>query len=149
VVILAVPYTSVAEIVKAAGDVSGKVLIDISNPITADYKALAIGHTTSAAEETQKLAPKAKVVKGFNTIFASLLPKQARTGKMLQTFLAGDDADAKKKVEEVAKALGLEAVDAGGLSNSRFLEPIGEMNIHFGFFLGWGTSIAPAWIKLA
>ena len=149
VIILAVPYTSVAEIVKATGDLSGKVLVDISNPITADYKDLTIGFTTSAAEETQKLAPQAKVVKGFNTVFASLLSPQARKGKTVQTFLAGDDAEAKKKVEELAKALGFEAVDAGGLSNSRFLEPLGEMNIHFGYFLGWGTSIAPAWNKWA
>ena len=80
---------------KTAGDLSGKVLIDSSNPITADFKALKIGRTTSAAGEIQKLAPKAVVVKGLNTIFSQLLPRDARTGQTLQVFVAGD-VDASK-----------------------------------------------------
>lgn len=148
VVVLALPYTAVPDVLKAAGDTAGKVLVDIANPITPDYKALALGFSTSAAEETQKLAPRAKVVKGFNTVFAGLLNPEARAGKTVQTFLASDDADAKAQVAALAKDLGFDPVDAGGLSNSRFLEPLGEMNIHFGYFLGWGTAIAPAWNKI-
>jgi NADPH-dependent F420 reductase len=148
VVILAVPYAAVGAILDAADDLTDKVLVDISNPITADYKDLVIGHTTSAAEEIQKLAPSAKVVKGFNTLFAGMLSKKLRAGTSVQTFLAGDDASAKAKVDLLARALGLDPVDAGALSNSRFLEPIGEMNIHMGFYRGWGTSIAPAWNRL-
>lgn len=148
IVILALPYTAVADAVKAAGDVTGKVLIDISNPISADYKTLVIGHTTSAAEETQKAAPSAAVVKAFNTIFANLIPSEARQGKKLQVFVAGDNADANAKVRDLAVKLGFDAVDAGPLSNSRFIEPIGEMNIHFGFFLGWGPVAAPAWVRV-
>ena len=64
--------------------------IDIANPITADYKGLTIGHSTSAAEEIQKLAPGAKVVKAFNTIFAELLPTESRKGRKVQVFIAGD-----------------------------------------------------------
>jgi predicted dinucleotide-binding enzyme len=44
-------------------------------------------------------------------------------------------------------ATGFEPVEAGALTNSRYLEPVGELNIHLGFFLGWGTSAAPAWVK--
>jgi predicted dinucleotide-binding enzyme len=66
----------------------GKVLVDISNPITPDYKALTVGHTTSAAEEIQKLAPQANVVKAYNTIFAELLPADARKGWAVQVFVA-------------------------------------------------------------
>ena len=42
----------------------------------------------------------------------------------------------------------LEAINAGPLSNSRFIEPIGEMNIHFGYFLGKGPTVAPAWVQV-
>ncbi len=71
--------------------------MDISNPITADYKVLTIGHSTSAAEEIQKLAPGAKVVKAFNTIFAELLPAESRKGRKVQVFIADDDEIAKLK----------------------------------------------------
>ena len=148
VVILALPYGAIAEAIKSAGDLTGKVLIDISNPITADFKGLEIGHSTSAAEEIQKLVPGAVVVKAFNTIFAQLLPRDARNGKTLQVFVAGEVDAAKKQVSQIARALGFEAVDAGPLSNSRFIEPIGEMNIHFGYFLGQGPAVAPAWIRV-
>jgi NADPH-dependent F420 reductase len=147
VVILAVNYPVIAETIREAGDLSGKVLVDISNPITPDYKALTVGHTTSAAEEIQKLAPQAKVVKAFNTIFAQLLPAEARAGRTVQVFVAGDDEGAKKAVSDIVAKGGFEPVESGPLSNARYLEPVGEINIHFGFFLGWGTSAAPAWIK--
>ncbi|WP_238298489.1 NADPH-dependent F420 reductase, partial [Methylobacterium soli] len=149
IVILAVNYGSAEEALKGAGDLTGKIVVDISNPITPDYKALTVGHTTSAAEEIQKLVPGARVVKAFNTIFSQLLPSEARGGREVQVFLAGDDEAAKEAVSGVVSSAGFAPVDAGPLSNARYLEPVGEINIHFGFFLGWGTSAAPAWIKAA
>ena len=148
VVILALPFGAAPDAIKQGGGLAGKVLVDISNPISADYKELVIGHTTSAAEEIQKLAPQAKVVKAFNTIFAQLLAPESRPGKTLQVFVAGDDAAAKASVSALAKSAGFEAVEAGPLSNSRYLEPIGEMNIHFGYFLGKGPVVAPAWVQV-
>ena len=143
VILLAVKYEDSAEALKAAGDLTKKVVIDISNPITADYKGLTIGHSTSAAEEIQKLAPGAMVVKAFNTIFAELLPTESRKGRKVQVFIAGDDQTAKAKVSDLVKAAEFEPIDSGTLYNSRFLEPMGEMNILLGKFLGWGTSGAP------
>lgn len=148
VVIFALPFGAAADTIKSAGDLTGKVLVDISNPISPDYKELTIGHTTSAAEEIQKLAPNARVVKAFNTIFAQLLSPESRQDKKLQVFVASDDDAAKTSVSELVTSIGFEAVESGALSNSRFLEPIGEMNIHFGFFLGQGPTVAPAWIKV-
>ncbi len=52
------------------------------------------------------------------------------------------------QVSTLAQSIGFDAVDAGPLSNSRFIEPIGEMNIHFGYFLGKGTVVAPAWVQV-
>jgi 8-hydroxy-5-deazaflavin:NADPH oxidoreductase len=57
IILLAVKYEDAAEALKAAGDLTNKVVVDISNPITADFKGLTIGHSTSAAEQIQKLAP--------------------------------------------------------------------------------------------
>lgn len=147
VVILALPFGAAADVIPLAEDLSGKVVVDISNPVSEDFRSLVVGFTTSAAEEIQKLAPQARVVKAFNTIFAPLLAPQARTGKTLQVFVAGDDAAAKASVSALAQSIGFEGVEADPLSNSRFIEPIGEMNIHFGFFLGKGPTVAPAWVQ--
>lgn len=141
-VILAVPYAAALEIAAREG-FAGQVVLDISNPITPDFQGLVVGHTSSAAEEIQKAAPQARVVKGFNTIFAGLL-----ASKGLQTFIAADDAEAKARVLDFARSGGFDARDAGPLSNARFLEPLGEMNIQFGFMLGQGPQIAPAWVAV-
>ncbi len=149
IVILATPYDSAEAALKEAGDLTGKVLVDIINPITPDYMALTIGHTTSAAEEIAKLAPGAHVVKAFNTVFWQALPFEVRQGNpKVQVLLAGDNADAKEKVSTMVTDLEFEAIDAGPLTNARYIEPVGELNIHFGYALGWGTSISPAWVRL-
>lgn len=149
VIILATPFGAVGAALAAAGDLAGKVVIDITNPITPDYMALTIGHTTSAAEQVAALAPGARIVKAFNTIFWQILPFGARRGKSpVQVLLASDDAAAKATVSELVELLEFEAVDAGPLANARYLEPVGELNIHFGYALGWGTSIAPSWVRL-
>jgi len=148
VVLLALPFSAVEEALNEVGTMQGKVLIDITNPVTEDFSGLSIGHTTSAAEAIQALAPSAKVVKAFNTIFAQLLPENPRTSQKLQTFVAGDDELAKKAVVDIASSVGFEPVDAGPLKNARFLEPLGAMNIQFGYFLGQGATVAPAWVHI-
>lgn len=150
-VVLALPYGASLEVLQGlpAAALEGKVLVDISNPVTADFQGLQVGTTSSAAETIQAAAPRAQVVKAFNTIFAQLLAPDARQGKApVQVFVASDQADAKGRVQDLARVLGFEPVDAGALRNSRFLEPVGGMNIQFGFFLGWGPAAAPAWVRL-
>lgn len=149
VVILATAYGDAVTALRAAGDLTGKVVIDITNPLTADYMGLTIGHSTSAAEEIQKAFPKAKVIKAFNTVFAQVLsngPKLA--GETVQVYFAGDDAGAKETVKALIQSTGFAAVDAGGLKNARYLEPLAGLNIYFGYGAGKGTSIAPTWIGI-
>jgi NADPH-dependent F420 reductase len=148
VVVLAVPYPAMSDVIAEPDVLAGKVVVDVSNPITADFKGLVVGHATSAAEEIQKLAPQAHVVKAYNTIFAPLLDAEARQGKTPQVFVASDNESAKSVVAELVRSTGFEPVESGPLSNSRFIEPIGEMNIHFGFFLGRGLMVAPAWVQV-
>jgi predicted dinucleotide-binding enzyme len=139
--ILAVPYAAAAEALRAAGDIAGTTVIDISNPGKPDFSGLAVGHTTSAAEEIQKAVPEVKVVKAFNTIFAQVLGGEARA----QVFFAGDDAEAKDRVRALIESAGFAAVDAGPLASARYLEPMGMLNIYFGYMAGRGMNIAPAW----
>lgn len=147
-IFLALPFAAMAEALAAAGDLTDKVVVDICNPISADFKQLVIGHTTSAGEQVQRWAPAARVVKAFNTIFAPLLPPIARADKTLQVFMASDDSTAKSVVASLVQSIGFEAVDAGGLENCRLLEPVGLMNIQFGYFLGQGPAVAPGWVKV-
>ena len=149
-VVLAVPYEAAAGVVSAAGGLAGKVVVDITNPLTADFSGLTIGHVTSAAEEIQKRAPEAKVVKAFNTVFASVLQNGGKAaGKPATVFVAGDDAEARRSVAALAASAGLAAVEAGGLVSARYLEPVAGLNIALGYGLGHGTDIAPAWQGIA
>ncbi|MDE1180009.1 NAD(P)-binding domain-containing protein [Paraburkholderia sp.] len=145
-IVLAVPYDSVAAALDALGTLDGKVVVDVTNPLTSDYMGLTIGHTTSAAEEIAKLTG-ASVVKAFNTLFAQVLgegpvfPSQAAS-----VFVASDDAAAKERVVAVAGSMGFSTIDAGGLKNARYLEAVAGLNIYLGYGAGLGTQISPTWI---
>lgn len=151
VVILATAYSDATAALGALGDLQGKVVIDITNPLTADYMGLTIGHTSSAAEEIASAVPGIRLVKGFNTVFAQVLAEGADfgEGRKVSTFLASDDAQAKAVASELATSLGFDVVDAGGLKNARYLEPLAGLNIYLGYGAGLGTSIAPVWIHKA
>jgi predicted dinucleotide-binding enzyme len=148
IVVLALPYQAALE---AAGslDLSGKVVVDISNPITADFSGLTIGHTTSAAEEIAQVAKGARVVKAFNTIFASLFDSPAQVTAEVPVFVAGDDEAAVAAVADLVTKAGFAVEKVGGLDGARLVEPVGMLNIRLGYGLGQGTAIAPTWLKLA
>lgn len=148
IVVLALPFSAALE---AAGslDLAGKVVVDISNPITADFSGLTIGHTTSAAEEIAKVAKGARVVKAFNTIFASLFDTPASATANVPVFVAGDDQAAVAAVADLVGKAGFAVETVGGLDGARLVEPVGMLNIRLGYGLGRGTAIAPSWLKLA
>ena len=83
VVVLATGFGDAVSALRSVGDLSGKVIIDITNPLTADYMGLTIGHSTSAGEEIAKAVPGAEVVKAFNTVFAQVLAECAELGRIL------------------------------------------------------------------
>jgi len=149
-IIAATPYSEQVRAAQAARNVAGSIVIDISNPLKSDYSGLVVGHTTSAAEEMAKGLPGTKVVKAFNTIFAEVLAERSQAGgRRVQVFYAGDDGDAKEAVRTLIDTLGFEPVDAGPLQNARYLEPLGMLNIWFGYMAKRGTDFAPAWLKAA
>lgn len=144
VVILALPYDAVAGL---EADFAGKIVVDATNPVTADFSGLQLGHETSAAEEIAKALKGARVVKAFNTVFAQIYAEGLTIGGVkVQTFVASDDTEAKAAVIALAKDAGFDARDAGGLKNARYIEPLAYLNIQFGYMLGQGTQIAPAWV---
>lgn len=141
VIILAVPYAAVDEVIREMGGAAaGKTLVDASNALTPDFH-LALGFTTSAAEELQKKAPSAKVVKAFNTVFAQHMASGQVKGAALTLFVAGDDQDAKDQVLTLGRDIGFDSVDAGPLKNARWLETLGYLNIQLGYMLKMGTEI--------
>lgn len=149
VVVLATFYGDAVPALRALGSLSGKLVIDITNPVTADFMSLAIGHDTSAAEEIAKAFPEATVVKAFNTLFAQVLtdgPAFA-SGAVAPVFYASDSEPAKQTVQELIESLGFKPIDSGSLRNARYLEPLGALNIYFGYGAGLGTGIAPTWIS--
>jgi predicted dinucleotide-binding enzyme len=148
VVVLATAYADAVGALRSVGVRSGQVVIDITNPLTADYMGLTIGHSTSAAEEIAKAVPGVRVVKGFNTVFAQVLGEGADFGggNKVSVFLASDDAPAKATAKQLAESLGFATIDAGGLKNARYLEPLAGLNIYLGYGAGLGTGIAPTFL---
>jgi hypothetical protein len=141
VLFLAVPFGVVSEVVDALGaSAHGKVLVDVTNALTKDLQ-LALGFTTSGAEELQKRAPQAKVVKAFNTVFAQHMAEGVLKGEALTLLVAGDDAAAKATVLELGRAVGLDAVDTGPLGTARHLEALGYLNILLGYVQKLGPDI--------
>lgn len=141
VVILAVPWTAHKEIAAKDGKVfGGKTVIDVSNALTPNFE-LALGFTTSGAEELQKLLPGARIVKALNTVFAQNMRTGKLHGEKLTAFAAGDDAAAKDVVCGLVKDIGFDCVDAGPLRSARLLEPMGMLNITLGYGLKMGTDI--------
>ena len=127
IVILAVPYKSAAAVVTDFGKaLQGKVIIDISNPVSPDATSLVTPAGSSGAQEIAKAAPDgAHVVKAFNTIFGHVLAK----GGHLDAFIAADDAKAKERVSIFLETLGLRPLDVGGLQMAQSLEALGLMMI--------------------
>jgi predicted dinucleotide-binding enzyme len=140
-VILAVPWTAHKVIAASAGKFfEDKTVVDVSNVLTPNME-LAMGFTTSGAEELQKLLPKARVVKAFNTVFAQNMRDGRLKGERLTAFIAGDNIVSKETVRKMAEDIGFDCVDTGPLSSARYLEPLGMLNIKLGYGLKMGTDI--------
>ena len=124
IVILAVPYASAAAVVGEYGDaLHGKVIVDITNPITPDFTGFLTPEGSSGAQEIAKAAPAgAHVVKAFNTLPSDVLAAGSAEGRPLDVFIAGDDAQAKARVSAFIESLGLHPMDTGQLPMARALE---------------------------
>ncbi len=142
VVTLAVPWNTAQQVLASAGDLAGKILIDCTNPLKPDLSDLAIGHTTSAAEQVAGWARGAHVFKAFNHIGAKNMANAAGYPLPPVMFVCGNDTAQKPAVLQLVQDVGFDAVDAGPLHVARWLEPLAMLWIHLARQRGLGMDIA-------
>jgi 8-hydroxy-5-deazaflavin:NADPH oxidoreductase len=141
VVVLCTPWQGTEQAIKACGELTGKVLIDCTNPLTPDFSALAVGHTTSGAEQVAGWASGARVCKAMNQIGAPMMDHPQLPSAPVM-FICGDDDDAKRVTGTLVTELGFEEVDTGDLTMARLLEPYALIWIHLALRRGFGTDWA-------
>src|SRR5918993_691264 len=130
VVVLAVWYTALDDVLgRYGGQLDGKVVVDITNPIDVDaFEPLKL-EAGSAAQEIAVKAPGASVVKAFNTTFAGTLGEGSVAGQPLDVLIASDDEDAKRTITRIVSDAGLRPIDAGALKRARELEALGYLHM--------------------
>lgn len=142
VVVLAVPYGALGALAGEIRDrVAGKVVVDVTNPIKADYSGLALA-TGSGAEQVAELLPEAHVVKAFNTLFATIQADPAALDTPLDALYATDDESARTTLAELLRSIGFRPVNVGALSAARELEALAWLNIRLQMTTGgdWRSS---------
>jgi predicted dinucleotide-binding enzyme len=142
VVVLATPFEAAEEAIKKAGDLTGKVVIDCTNPLTADFSGLTIGHTTSGLEQVIRWAKGAQVFKAFNQTGFGNMANPVLEGRRSVMFVCGDDEASKRTVLRLVSDIGFEALDAGDRTAARLLEPFAMLWIHLANARGMGQDWA-------
>jgi predicted dinucleotide-binding enzyme len=125
VVILAVPFAAIDAALADAGALAGRVLWSCVNALKPDLTGLAVGFDNSAAEEVAQRARGARVVAAVPPFAPAITaPPLAYDGDLPPSvFVCGDDAAAKRLVEELVRDIGAHPVDAGSLTAARYVEP--------------------------
>ncbi|MET1051108.1 MAG: NADPH-dependent F420 reductase [Mycetocola sp.] len=131
VVVLALPYPALSEVLETyAGQLDGKILVDLTNPVDfATFDGLVVPADSSAAAEIAAQVPGAHVLKALNTNFAATLATGTIGDARTTVLIAGDDADAKATFASIVTAGGLNAVDVGSLKRARELEALGFLQL--------------------
>lgn len=142
-VIVALPWAGTEAALKALGSaLDGKVVIDATNPIRADFTGLEFGQDDSAGERLQRLLPKARVVKAFNTTGAANQTDPAYPAGGVTMLIAGDDEAAVALVHGLAADAGFEPLAVGPLKLARQLEQLAWLWIHLAYKVGLGPDFA-------
>jgi NADPH-dependent F420 reductase len=131
IVVLAVPYPAVADVISQRGEsLAAKIVVDITTPLNFEtFDSLVVPADSSAAAEIAAALPQSRVLKALNTTFAATLAA-GTVGPLTTTVLiAGDDADAKATLAGVFTSGGLDAIDAGSLKRARELEAVGFLQL--------------------
>lgn len=142
VLLLAIPFGSTSSVAALAGDWSGRVVIDCSNPLKPDLSGLTVEPGTSAAEQIAAQFPGAHIVKAFNVASSATMANPLFDSQKATLFYCGDEAAAKEKVRQLIADLDFEPVDAGPLTHARYLESLAMLYIHLAVRGGWGSQCA-------
>jgi predicted dinucleotide-binding enzyme len=129
-IVLATPWQSTEEAVRACGDLQGKTLIDCTNPLKSDFSGLEVGFSTSGAELISEWAHGADVFKAMNQIGARLMDTPSFGGIIKPVMFVCGEGVQKASVILIIDQLGFTVVDAGDLKTARLLEPYGMLWIH-------------------
>jgi predicted dinucleotide-binding enzyme len=130
VLVLAVPAVAVEKVLAAAGLLEGTVLVDATTNLGGGPDALAIA----------RLAPGARVVKAFNTVFATFF-HDTPPARPPSPVLCGDDSAAKEVVAELVRAAGFDPIDVGGLEHAPELEAFARLVIGLAYRQGRGPFV--------
>jgi len=143
VVVIATLFSGTKSAIDLAGpsNFSGKPVIDCTNPLKFEegkLPELSIGFDNSAGEEVQRWLPDAKVVKAFNIIGNQFMVDPKFPGGPPTMFIAGNDDGAKKTVAQLIESLGWQSAvaDLGAIEESRYLEPMCIVWVHYGMRTG-------------
>jgi predicted dinucleotide-binding enzyme len=148
VVAIAIPFTACVDVLPELAEVTkGKIVIDSTNPLNADWSPKLLGQENSASEEISRMLPEAYIVKAFNTIFADVMSEPVKDGQVITAFIAGDNSAAKQKVIALAKDIGYAPVDTGFLYTARYLESMAHLNIQIAVGQGGGTKAAFVYLQ--
>ena len=124
--LFSVHWSRLDDVLKQAGDLSGKVIVNCSLPMNADDTDLVIAHTSSGSEALAQKVPKARIVSAFNTVPSEVLFgvfEARRKATKPSLVYCGDDARSKKIAAELIQDVGFDPIDAGPLRVARYTEP--------------------------
>ncbi|MEO0984214.1 MAG: NADPH-dependent F420 reductase [Cyanobacteria bacterium J06639_14] len=143
VLAIAIPFAACVDVLPELAEATkGKIVIDSTNPLNADWSPKLLGQENSASEEISKLLPEAYIVKAFNTIFADVMGESLQNEQAITAFIAGDNDEAKQKIIALAKDVGYAPIDTGPLYTARYLESMAHLNIQIAVGQGGGTHAA-------
>ncbi len=135
VVVVAVPWSFTLELLKSLEEqLKGKVIVDLTNPLSADISRLVVGGDDSAAEQISSLLPESHVVKAFNAITADNFSSPNLCGEPVQIFYCSDNEGAKEIARALITATGYEHKNCGALSNARYIEAMAMLWLQLAFW---------------
>ena len=142
-VVLAVSWQQIDDVLSKVGPLAGQVVAEAFSPLLPDMSGLAVGFTTSGAETLAAKIPRARVVMALQNTFADVVnaPSRQLAGQTPTMFFCGDDPDAKATVATVIGDAGYEPVDAGPLAVARYLEPLCYFTVNLAYDQGMGAAV--------
>ena len=142
IVVFATPWSVTERTIISAGDLTGKIVVDCTNPLKPGFAGLDVGFDTSGGEQVAAWAAGARTVKAFNTTGSGNMQDPLYDGEPITMFICGDDVESKQTVAALAADLGFEVVDVGALSAARLLEPLAMLWISLAYAHGLGPNFA-------
>lgn len=143
IAIVAVPWAFAPSLLESlAGALDGKIVLDLTNPLSPDISHLVVGTTDSAAEQIARILPGSRVVKAFNGITADNFLTPGFSGPVAQVFFCGDDPESKSAIRKIIESCGYEPRECGGLTNARYLEAIAMLWLQLAFWEDWGSDFS-------